>query len=378
MDAPHGPDPDPIPDPGIGPGPDSGPRQIPEGSPAATGAESRPTGPAGFGDFWRRTLAADVGRGDPSFVTVESSLRSIVVEDVTFAGFGGHPVKGWMLTPATGCPRGTVIQFLGNNTGRGLPEQWTLLPSAGYATFVMDNRGQTGPASVGDTPDPVGSGPQIIGRMTSGIAHPEEYYYRRLFTDAVRAVRAVRHHAAAGTATGTGTGTGTAADSAMGTASGSTVGPAPSAHRIFVAGGSQGGATALAVAGLCDDLAGVLVDVPLLCDIRSAVETATAGPYLEILDLLRTRRGNEDAVFEVLSFFDGKHFASRARIPALFSVGLLDPVCPAGSVQAAFAAYAGAEKTLCTYPYDGHEHGQWQHKRRHLEFLDHHTAGGTT
>lgn len=364
MDAPHGPDPDPSPEPGIGPGPDSCSRQIPEGSPAATGSEPRPTGPAGFDDFWRRTLAADVGRGDPSFVTVESSLRSIVVEDVTFAGFGGHPVKGWMLTPATGSPHGTVIQFLGNNTGRGLPEQWTLLPSAGYATFVMDNRGQTGPASVGDTPDPVGSGPQIIGRMTSGIAHPEEYYYRRLFTDAVCAVDAVRRRTAAGAATGT----------AVGAETSTAVGPAAGGPKIFVAGGSQGGATALAVAGLCDDLAGVLVDVPLLCDIRRAVETATAGPYLEILDLVRTRRGDEDAVFDVLSFFDGTHFASRARIPALFSVGLLDPVCPAGSVQAAFAAYAGAEKTLCTYPYDGHEHGQWQHKRRHLEFLDHHTA----
>lgn len=336
MDTPHGPDQGPILDPGRG--------RRSEGSTVTTGPGSRPTGPEAFDDFWQRTLAAHVGRSGPRFVTIESPLRSIVVEDVTFAGFGGHPVKGWMLTPAAGDARGTVIQFLGNNTGRGLPEQWTLLPSAGYATFVMDNRGQTSPASVGDTPDPVGSGPQIIGRMTSGIGNPEDFYYRRLFTDAVCAVDAVRRH------------------------------PPADTDGVVVAGGSQGGATALAVAGLCEGLAGVIVDVPLLCDIRRAVETAGEGPYLEILDLVRTRRGDEDAVFDVLSFFDGMHFASRARVPALFSVGLLDPVCPAGSVQAAFAAYGGAEKTLCTYPYDGHENGQWQHKRRHLEFLDHLTA----
>lgn len=298
------------------------------------------TGPDGFDEFWQGTLAEHAGRGDSRIETVATALRGIVVQDVAFSGFGGHPVKGWMLAPAHGGSRGTVVQFLGNNTGRGIPEQWTLLPSAGYTTFVMDNRGQSGPGSVGDTPDPVGSDPQIVGRMTSGIRCPETYYYRRLFVDAVCAIDTVRSQ--------------------------DTLGDEP----LFVAGGSQGGTTALAAAALCAGIAGALIEVPLLCDIPRSVKTAADGPFTQIRDYLRTRRGDEEAVFDTLSFFDGVHFASRARAPALLAVGMRDPVCPPQGVLAAYEAYAGAGKTLCTYRYDGHEHGQWQHRRRRLEFLE--------
>lgn len=302
------------------------------------------TGPDDFDEFWRATLAEHAGRGSAAYEEVRSPLRSIVVQDVRFPGFGGHPVRGWMLDPAHGGSRGTVVQFLGNNTGRGLPEQWTLLPSAGWSTFVMDNRGQSGPASVGDTADPVGSGPQIVGRMTSGIQHPETYYYRRLFVDAVCAIDAVAARGESGTAP------------------------------LVVSGGSQGGATALAAAALCNGVTGALVEVPLLCDIPRSVETAADGPFTQVRDYLRTRRGDEAAVLRTLSYFDGVHFASRARAPALFAVGMRDPVCPPAGVLAAHEAYGGPEKTLCTYRFDGHEHGQWQHRRRQLEFLERHAV----
>ncbi|MGP5365051.1 acetylxylan esterase [Brachybacterium tyrofermentans] len=306
--------------------------------PDDTGTDS--TGPDGFDEFWRTTLAEHTGREAARFEPADSPLRSIDAWDVTFSGFDGHPVTGWMLTPAHGGSRGTVVQFLGNNTGRGIPEQWTLLPSAGWSTFVMDNRGQTGPASPGDTPDPVGSGPQIVGRMTSGIQQPESYYYRRLFVDAVCAIDAVRAR------------------------------QGPGAGPLVVSGGSQGGATALAAAALREDISGALVEVPLLCDIPRSVEAAADGPFTQIRDYLRTRRGDEETVLHTLSFFDGVHFAARAQAPALFAVGMLDPVCPPAGVLAAYEAYAGAGKSLRTYPFDGHEHGQWQHRRRQLEFLD--------
>lgn len=301
-----------------------------------------------FDEFWRRTLTDHAGSEPARFTPVDTPLRGIDVQDVTFSGFDGHPVKGWMLSPDQGPSCGTVVQFLGNNTGRGIPEQWTLLPSAGWATFVMDNRGQTGPASAGDTPDPVGSGPQIVGRMTSGIQQPETYYYRRLFTDAVCAIDAVRAAQRTGHA-----------------AQRRTDGP------LVVSGGSQGGVTALAAAALCEGIAGALVEVPLLCDIPRSVRTAADGPFTQVRDYLRTRRGDEEEVLRTLSFFDGVHFASRAQAPALFAVGMQDPVCPPEGVLAAYGAYAGVDKTLCTYPFDGHEHGQWQHQRRRLEFLGH-------
>ena len=53
------------------------------------------TEPADFDAFWAATLAeARQSELDARFVPVETRLRTVTVEDVTFNGFGGQPVKG--------------------------------------------------------------------------------------------------------------------------------------------------------------------------------------------------------------------------------------------------------------------------------------------
>ncbi|MDR2322874.1 MAG: acetylxylan esterase [Microbacterium sp.] len=296
--------------------------------------------PADFDGFWTETLRASRDHGSAQFIPVPSPLRSILVEDVTFPGFAGQPIKGWMLRPADGGIRATVVQYIGYSGGRGVPEQWTLLPSAGYAVLVMDSRGQGSSGAVGDTADPVGSGPQIAGRLSAGIEDPHDYYYRRIFADAACAVDAARSHAM--------------------------VDP----DRVVVAGGSQGGGIALAAAGLCDGLAGAMIDVPFLSHFRRALRITDATPYSELTLYMQTRRGEEEDVFRVLSYFDGVNFAARATAKALFSVALCDMVCPPSTVYAAFNTYATDDKEMAVYPYNGHEGGQWNQTLRHLAFLD--------
>ncbi|MFJ6677320.1 acetylxylan esterase [Actinosynnema sp. NPDC091369] len=50
--------------------------------------------------------------------------------------------------------------------------------------------------------------------------------------------------------------------------------------------------------------------------------------------------------FATLAYFDGVHFAQRATAPALFSVGLMDPIRPPSTVYAAFNHYAGSDRTM--------------------------------
>jgi cephalosporin-C deacetylase len=185
----------------------------------------------------------------------------------------------------------------------------------------------------------VGSGPSIAGRLSSGIEDPHTYYYRRLFTDAALAVDAVRSH------------------------------PAVDPAKVVVAGGSQGGGIAVAAAGLSEGLAGAMIDVPFLSHFRRALRITDAMPYNELARYLQTRRGDEEDVFRVLSYFDGVNFAPRATAPALYSVALYDNVCPPSTVYAQFNRYAG-DKQIAVYPYNGHEGGQWTQSLRHLEFLD--------
>lgn len=292
--------------------------------------------PLDFDSFWAGTLdeARAVGE-EPRFRSVapsESGVTGVDVDDVEFPGFGGHPVRGWLLRPrgASG-PLPCVVQYIGYNSGRGFAHQHTLLPSAGMAVLVMDTRGQTSGALPGATADPVGSVAHPAGRVTDGIDDPAHYYYRRVFCDAVRAIDAVRTH------------------------------PDIDAGRIAVWGGSQGGGIALAAAALAEDLVAAAIDFPFLSGIRRAVALTDAAPYSELVTYLQTRRGEEEAVFRTLSYIDGVNFAARSRVPAIFSVGLRDAVCPPSTVYAAYNHYAG-EKNIRVYPYNGHEGGGPHHQ----------------
>src|SRR4029079_16010676 len=110
--------------------------------------------------------------------------------------------------------------------------------------------------------------------------------------------------------------------------------------RGLCAGGSQGGGISIAVAGLVPDVAGVMTDVPFLADFRRAITITDEDPYTEIARYLKAHRDHTDRVLETLSYFDVAILGRRASAPALFSVGLMDEVCPPSTVYGAFNEYA--------------------------------------
>ena len=299
--------------------------------------------PSDFDDFWAATLEAT--RQHPlqaEFKHVEAHLSLIEAFDVTFSGFGGQPIKGWLLLPRQRDGRlPCVVEYIGYGGGRGLPLDWLTFTAAGYAHFVMDTRGQGSSWRTGDTPDPEpeGSNPQYPGFMTRGVLDPETYYYRRVFTDAVRAVETARSH------------------------------PAVDPERVSITGGSQGGGITLAVAGLVPDLAVVMPDVPFLCHYRRATQIVDTFPYNEIGQFCRQHRDKIETVFETLSYFDGVNFAARGAAPALFSAGLMDETCPPSTVFAAYNHYAG-EKDMRVWPYNNHEGGESYQTVEKLKFLE--------
>lgn len=283
--------------------------------------------PPGFDEFWRSTLedAADL---DVELRPVRTQLRTIDVFDVTFAGFGGHPIKAWLRVPTGHSGRlPAVVQFHGYGSGRGHPLDDLLWASAGYAHLLMDARGQGGGHAGGDTGDPVGTdGPSYPGFMTRGIGDPSTYYYRRVFTDAVRAVQTVRTL------------------------------DFVDRSRVAVTGNSQGGGIALAVAGLLPDIAALYAQAPFLCDMRRATRITDDGPYAEISGYLKAHRRQVDQVFRTLAYFDGIAFARRANAPAWFSTALGDGLCPPSTAFGAFHAYDG-KKEIQVWDYNGHDAG---------------------
>ncbi len=303
------------------------------------------TPPADLADRWAATLTQarrhDV---DVRVEPVKSGLTVVDVFDVTFAGFGGDPVRAWLQRPAGAQgPLPVVVEYNGYGGGRGLPHERLFWAAAGYAYLFMDTRGQGSAwGSGGHTADAsagaAAGDPAHPGFMTRGVRDFDTFYFRRLLTDAVRAVDAVR----------------------------TIHGIDP--DRVVVAGGSQGGGLAIGVAGLVDGLAAVLPDVPFLCHIRRGVEVSDADPYGEVARYLSVHRGAVDDVFRTLAYVDGVHLGARATAPALFSVALMDPVCPPSTVFAAFHAYGGPAQ-IEIYPFNGHEGGQGHHQVRQLAWL---------
>ncbi len=307
--------------------------------------------PSDLDTFWHATLAeAGAYELDPTFTPVQSGLIAVETYDLTFRGFGGHPIRGWLHLPARRLRDGgklpAVVQFQGYNGGRGLSHEHTFWACAGYAHLVVDTRGQGSGWTVGDTGDPVGAGPSQAGFLTRGIDDPHDYFYRRVYVDAVRALDVLRSH------------------------------PLVDADRIAVTGGSQGGGIAIAVAALADQIAGLMPDVPFLCDFPRAARIAAADPYAEIARYLKAHRGRDEQVFHTLSYFDGAVLARQATAPALFSVALMDETCPPSTVFGAYHAYGGV-KDIVVYEFNDHEGGEAFQRSAQLAWLPDVIGGAT-
>jgi cephalosporin-C deacetylase len=305
--------------------------------------------PDDFDAFWQRTLSEARSHDlDARFERVDTGLATVETYDVTFSGYGGHRIRGWLQLPVgLERPLPCVVQYLGYGGGRGKPTDWLVWSAAGYAHLVMDTRGQGSAWSPGDTPDPDGGdNPQTPGFMTRGVLDPATYYYRRLFTDGVRAVETARSH------------------------------PAIDPDRVLVTGGSQGGGISIAVGGLVPDLTAVMPDVPFLCHFQRAIRITDSNPYQELVVFSRIHRDKVEEVAKTLSYFDGISFAARAVAPGLFSVGMMDMVCPPSTVFAAYNHYAGV-KDIRVWPFNGHEGGESFQVRDQLVFAGRMLAGAS-
>jgi cephalosporin-C deacetylase len=294
---------------------------------------------ADFDAFWESTLAEAAEH--PLEVTLERvapHMTAFDAFDMTFRGYGGDPIHAWLIhAPGESALRPCVVQFLGYTAGRQNVHERLAWAAAGYVTLVVETRGQGGPWQAGVTPDPHHADPHLPGILTKGIRSPQTYVYRRVYTDAARAVQAAASL------------------------------PQVDPNRIAAAGRSQGAGIAIAAAAL-SGVAALIADVPFLCHFRRAIRITPEPPYSEIAQYLRINRSEVDSVQRTLSYFDGMNFAARCSAPALFSAALMDPICPPSTVFAAYNHYAGPRQ-MQVWRFNGHESGEGEQLDHELDFL---------
>jgi cephalosporin-C deacetylase len=209
--------------------------------------------------------------------------------------------------------------------------------SQGFVVAALDSRGQGGLSEDRS----VVSGSTLNGHFVRGLndaihGHPEKLVFRQDFLDTAELAKIVMEL------------------------------PDVDADRVGVTGWSQGGGLTVACAALVPRIARAAPVYPFLSDYQRVWEMDMAkNAYNELKDYFRRanpRHENERAVFENLGYIDIQHLAPRIKADVLWSIGLMDEICPP-STQ--FAAYnkIKSKKQMDIYPDFVHEHIQGANDR---------------
>jgi len=281
-----------------------------------------------FDAYWERTLAESARQPlNAELIPYALPTRGVQCYAVRFDGFNGTSTRsaepsrlaGWYLRPEgrEKCPGVCVYH---GYSGRG-PRPMDLLAYAaqGMCVLSMDCRGQLGQSQ--DTSTTEG---HFMGWMTQGIRQPDQYYYRYVYADAVRALELLARREEV------------------------------DERRLAVTGISQGGGITLAAAALSERPMLALADVPFLCDYRRAVEISPSTPYTEISSFLKYYPHLYGEVFRTLSYCDNLNLAAWITCRTVVCNCLWDEVCPPSTIFGAYN-HITAEKQMEIYPYHKHE-----------------------
>ena len=120
---------------------------------------------------------------------------------------------------------------------------------------------------------------------------------------------------------------------------------------LVVNGSSQGGGSALILAGLNRHVTAAAANVPALCDHAGHLGGRRPGWP----GIVRGKTEEERAPYvEMSNYFDAVNFARRITCPVIVSVGFIDRTCSPSSVYSAYNVIA-APKRLFTDPRAGHQ-----------------------
>lgn len=284
-------------------------------------------------DFWRRVrqeldavgMQAEVELAEPALSPLIDTWRVTLtgLDGVRFRAFlsiphlepDAEPLPAVLLTPGYGgdtqhtamlglCHEGRVCLLTVYPRGQGESAQYWQVP-----------QGQT--------------------KLTLGLEDPERHYYRGAYADCMRGIDFL--------------------------CSREEIDP----QRIGVAGLSQGGGLTLATTALDRRVRVAVAHEPFLCNYPVAVETATTGPYLELIDYFRRHPKEREQALSTLATFDPLQLAPMINCPIFMTIGLADTTCPPETIRPVYDRIESL-KGLVELPGAGHG---WFHIYRQLESM---------
>ena len=283
--------------------------------------------PDDFDAYWAVALD-ELAATDPQVELQRAEFQAPFADcfDLYFSGVGGARIHAMYLRPSKRDePHPAVLRFHGYSSSSGDWYDKLGYVASGWAVAAMDCRGQGGSSE--DVSRVRGS--TFHGHIIRGLQdEPEKLLFRQIYLDTVQLARVLMSF--------------------------EEIDP----ERIGVTGASQGGGLTLACAALEPRIKLAAPIYPFLCDFRRVWEMDLAKEayeelttYLRLFDPLHLK---EDETFMRLGYIDVQHLVDRIKARVLFTVALMDTVCPP-STQ--FAAYnrIKSPKEMVIYPDYGHD-----------------------
>jgi cephalosporin-C deacetylase len=287
--------------------------------------------PADFDAFWDSSLAemralnADVELQPAPFQTSIAECLHLY-----FTGCGGARVHAKLLRPRKASrPHPAVLLFHGYTGSSGDWCDKLKFVAEGFTVAALDCRGQGGLSQdAGGTRGNTYQGHIIRGLDDALHGAPKKLLFRQIFLDTAQLAKLVMEM------------------------------PDVDPERVGANGGSQGGALTVACAALEPRIKRAAPAFPFLCDYKRVWEMDLAKEaYRELQEYFRhfdPRHTREDEIFEKLGYVDIQFLAPRIKAEVLWSISLMDTICPPSSQFAAYNKIT-APKSLDIYPDFGHE-----------------------
>jgi cephalosporin-C deacetylase len=283
---------------------------------------------ADFTAYWERGLA-EMRDVNPQVELKKANFQVPFAKcyDLYFTGVRGARIHAKLLRPKEITkPVPALLQFHGYSTNSGQWSEKLNYVAAGFIVAALDCRGQ------GGLSEDVGGvkGNTHRGQFIRGLDdEPDNMLMRHIFLDAAQLAEIIIGLKEVDEA------------------------------KVGVSGGSQGGALAIACAGLENRIAKIDAYYPFLSDYKRVwdmdLDTDAYDElrqYFRLFDPLHKREGE---IFERLSYVDVQNMAERINGKVQMGITMLDAICPP-STQFAVYNKIKSEKSLSIYYDFGHEY----------------------
>lgn len=280
-----------------------------------------------FDDFWKETRA--ISDSEPlnyKIQEIDYVVKDINVYRVFYDGFAKARICGYLLTPKKGTgPFPVILFFHGYNGNKGQINQYLKWVFLGFAVMAIDVRGQSGESADSKVYPP----PSVSGYMTKGMFSKNDYYYRGVYMDCLKAVDFLSTQESL------------------------------DINRLCVTGISQGGGLSLATASFDSRVKLLIAMIPYLCHFERAIEVGETPEnitYNEFKSIANMYPDKEREMYDTLSYFDNLNLCKDIEAKTFISVGLRDTCCPPSTVFAVYN-HIQSKKGIDVYPFYGHDAG---------------------